>query len=99
MAITAAALPLLGPHAIYYDSALLIFTVAVLVDRGRLPVAGAAIVWLAGLVHVTRTVADTSPLALVVLGVLAIAIHRLGALDQPVVEPDRVLPIQDSYNV
>ena len=98
MAITAAALPLLGPHAIYYDCALALFTVVVLVDRGRLPAAGAAVVWLCGFLHLTRSVADASPLVLVMLAVVLLAVRRLDALGQPAADPERVLPIQDSYS-
>lgn len=99
MAITTAALTLLGPHAIYYDSALLLFSVVVLLDRRHLSPAGAAFIWIAGLVHLTKSVADTSPLIVVVLGVLVITSQRLLRADQPAVDPDRVLPIQDSYSV
>ena len=49
--------------------------------------------------HLTKSVADTSPLIVVVLGVLVITSQRLLRADQPAVDPDRVLPIQDSYSV
>ncbi|MEO0495028.1 MAG: glycosyltransferase family 87 protein [Actinomycetota bacterium] len=99
MAITVAALPLLGPHAIFYDSALLAFTVLVLLDRRLISPTVAATVWGLGLVHLGRDVLDTSPLVLVILGVLALAARRLGAFGQPVERSDRVLPSQDSWSV
>ena len=99
MAITTATLTLLGPHAIYYDAALLVFAVLVLLDRNRLSSLGVAAVWIAGLVHLTKSFADVSPLIVVVLAVAAIAAWRLTSADQAVVEPDRVLPIQDAYKV
>jgi len=93
MAITVAALPLLGPHAIYYDAALLVFTVLVLIDRGRLTPLGATIIWLATLVHLSRFLLNVSPLIVVIGAVLVVAGQRLIA-DQA--DADRVLPIHDS---
>jgi len=93
MAITAAALPLLGPHAIYYDAALLVFTVLVLIDRDKLTPLGAAAIWLATLVHVSRFALDVSPLILVIGAVLIVAGQRLVSGQA---EADRVLPIHDS---
>ncbi|MEM8705719.1 MAG: glycosyltransferase family 87 protein [Actinomycetota bacterium] len=99
MAITVAALPLLGPHAIYYDSALLAFTTLVLFDRRLISPTVVVGIWALGLVHLSRDIADTSPLILVIFGVLALAVHRLGASGQPAERSDRVLPSQDSYSV
>jgi hypothetical protein len=99
MAITTAALTLLGPHAIYYDSALLVFAVLVLLDRNRLSPVATAAIWAAGLVHLTKSIADVSPLIVVVLTVAGIAAQRLSTPDQPAGDPERVLPIQDSYSV
>ena len=70
-----------------------------LLDRRRLSPAGATFIWVAGLVHLTKSIVDASPLIIVVLGVLAITSQRLLRADQLAVDPDRVLPIQDSYSV
>ena len=99
MVITAAALPLLGPHAIYYDSALLVFAVFVLLDRHRLSPLGAGVIWAAGLVHLGSASIGASPLIVVIATVFAITTRRLLDTGQPAVESDRVLPIQDSYSL
>lgn len=99
MAITTATLTLLGPHAIYYDSALLVFAVLVLLDRNRLGALGVAAVWAAGLIHLTKSIVDVSPLIVVVLAVAGLTAWRLARTGQAVVEPERVLPIQDAYKV
>ena len=99
MALTAAALPLLGTHAIYYDTGLLIFTVAVLADRRLLSPAGIGVVWLATLVHLTRHALGASPLILVIAGLGVLAARRLADGDQPAAVPERVLPSHDSYSV
>ncbi|MEM9519592.1 MAG: glycosyltransferase family 87 protein [Actinomycetota bacterium] len=100
MAITTAALTLLGPHAIYYDSSLLIFSVVVLADRRQLSPTGIALLWASGLLHLARHIADVSPLIIVVFTVLGLTVTRLtGRSGHDDELPDRVLPIQDSYSV
>ena len=100
MAITTAGLMLLGPHAIYYDTALLAFATLVMLDRRLIDGRIAVLVWAAGAIHLTKHVLDVSPLIVVIFAVLALAAQRL--LRRPGQAADgseRVLPIQDSYSV
>lgn len=98
MAITFAALALLGPHAIYYDTALLAFTVLFLFDRNLLRGNEVVVLWALPLVHLVRHGLGVSPLILVWFAVLALAISRLGAVRQPAVESERVLPSHEAYS-
>jgi len=103
MAITTCGLMLLGPHAIYYDSALVVFAVLFLVDRRHVTVRFAAMVWAAGLLHLVKHVAGASPLVIVLLAMLAYTARTVlsGRTDstQAADGSDRVLPIHDSYSV
>lgn len=100
MAITTAGLMLLGPHAIYYDTALLAFATLVLLDRRLIDGRIAAVIWLAGTIHLTKNVLDVSPLIVVIVAVLGLTTQRLlRRTDQAADGSDRVLPIQDSYSV
>lgn len=100
MAITTAGLMLLGPHAIYYDTALLAFATLVLLDRRLIDGRIASLIWLGGAIHLTKTVADVSPLILVIFAVLGLTVSRLRRpTDQAADGSERVLPIQDSYSV
>ncbi|MDW3220835.1 MAG: glycosyltransferase family 87 protein [Acidimicrobiales bacterium] len=92
-AITTAGLLLVGPHTIYYDSALLLFATLVLLDRGHIDVRIVAGVWALGLVHLGKGVVDASPLAPFV--VFAFAAVAVLLARQP---EERVLPIQDSWS-
>jgi len=98
MALTAAALPLLGPHAIYYDTSFLLFTVTVLTDRRLLSPGSVGLVWLATWIHLARYPIGANPLVVVIAVVLVIAATRL-LRAQPADVPDRVLPTHDSYSV
>ena len=77
MALTAIGIVLLSPHAMFYDAGLLAITVLVLVDRGHLGGRAVAALWVLTLLHVTKTVFDATPMALVVLALLGYAIARL----------------------
>ena len=100
MAITTAGLMLLGPHAIYYDTALLAFATLVLLDRRLIDGRVVLLIWLGGAIHLTKTIGDVSPLIVVIFAVLALTASRLlGRSDQAADGSDRVLPIQDSYSV
>jgi alpha-1,2-mannosyltransferase len=96
MAITTAGLLLIGPHTIYYDSSLLLFSVLLLLDRRLMSPALVAVAWAAGLIHLGKGLVDASPLALVVVGAFT-AIVWLVTRD-PQNHELRVLPIQDSWS-
>ena len=97
MAVTAAGLLLIGPHTIYYDSSLLLFTVLVLFDRGRIDRSLVVAAWAVGVIHLAKSGAGGSPLAAVVVAVFVAAVWRLTAGRRQVGEL-RVLPIQDSWS-
>lgn len=97
MAITTAGLMLLGPHAIFYDTALLAFTTLVLLDRRLIDGRATLLIWLGGTIHLAKTIADVSPLSLVIFAVLGVATLRLlRPTDHATDGSDRVLPIHDS---
>jgi len=97
MALTAAGLLLIGPHTIYYDSSLLLFTVLVLVERGRIDRSVIVLAWAAGIVHLTKSAVGGSLLApLVVVAFAATAWMLLAPRRQD--DASRVLPIQDSWS-
>lgn len=99
MAITTAGLMLLGPHAIYYDATLLAFATLILLDRRLINGWAALLIWLSGTIHLTKTIADVSPLILVIFVVLGVAALRLlRPQNQAADGSDRVLPIQDAYS-
>ena len=96
MALTAAGLLLIGPHTIYYDSSLLLFTVLVLFDRGRIDRSLVGIAWAAGAVHLTKSAVGGSLLAPLVVAVFVATLWLLVARRQD--DTSRVLPIQDSWS-
>jgi hypothetical protein len=95
MAVTAAGLLLIGPHTIYYDSSLLLFTVLVLFDSGRVDRRVVGVAWAAGLVHLSKGVVGGSLLAPLVIGALGATLWLLVARQD---EASRVLPIHDSWS-
>ncbi len=96
VALTTVGLLLIGPHTIYYDSSLALFTVLVLFDTGRLDRRVVAALWAAGLLHLTKGAVGGSVLApLVVVGFAATAWSLLAGRQD---EASRVLPIQDSWS-
>jgi len=100
MAITTCGLMLLGPHAIFYDSALVAVAVLVLMSAGRLSGGGPAAIWATGLGHLTATLTGFSPLVLVVVAVLLFTTRALIGVDGQAADgSERVLPTHDSYNV
>jgi hypothetical protein len=96
MAITAAGLLLIGPHTIYYDSSLLLFTVLVLFDCGRIDRSVVAMVWAAGVLHLTKSAVGGSLLAPLVVAGFAATVWLV--LDRRQADESRVLPIQDSWS-
>lgn len=97
MAITTAGLVLLGPHAIYYDAALLAFATLVLLDRRLIGPRLTLLIWLGGTIHLTKTIGDVSPLILLIVALLAMtALRLLPPTGQAADGSDRVLPIHDS---
>ncbi|MEZ5245947.1 MAG: glycosyltransferase 87 family protein [Acidimicrobiales bacterium] len=97
IAVTTAGLLLIGPHTIYYDSSLLVFTVLVLFDRGRIDRRIVALAWAVGMVHLAKTAAGGSPLAVVVVAAFAATAWTLLRRSRQA-EELRVLPIQDSWS-
>jgi hypothetical protein len=97
IAVTTAGLLLIGPHTIYYDSSLLLFTVLVLFDRGLVDQRVVALAWAFGIVHLGKTAAGASPLAVVVVIVFAWTAWTL-LRRSPQDDELRVLPIQDSWS-
>ena len=98
-AITTAGLMLLGPHTIYYDSALAIFAILLLLDRGRIDWRIAALAWGAGFLQLAKTGLGASPLAFVALAVFVVTVRAsLDPEPSDQAEPGatRVLPIHDS---
>ena len=97
IAVTTAGLLLIGPHTIYYDSSLLLFTVLVLFDRGRIDRTAVALAWAVGIVHLTKSAVGASLLGpLVIVAFAATVWMLLAARRQPA--ESRVLPIQDSWS-
>lgn len=96
-AVTAGGLLLIGPHTIYYDSSLLLFTVLVLFDRGYIAQRAVAFAWAVGLLHLAKSTVGGSPLAVVALIVVAATLWRVGGRRQA--DECRVLPIQDSWSL
>ena len=100
MAITTAGLMLLGPHAIYYDTALLTFATLVLLDRRLIDGRVAVAIWAAGALHLTKNVFEVSPLILLIGAVLVGTARLLLRTEAQAADgSERVLPIQDSYSV
>ena len=97
VAVTAAGLLLIGPHTIYYDSSLLLFTVLVLFDRGHIDRTVVALAWAVGIIHLSKTAAGGSPLAIVVAAAFAATVWTLVRASRQA-EELRVLPIQDSWS-
>lgn len=96
IALTAVGLLLIGPHTIYYDSSLALFTVLVLFDTGRIDRRVVVALWAAGLLHLTKGAVGASPLGpLVAVGFAATAWVLLSRRQDAV---SRVLPIQDSWS-
>ncbi|MFT5203025.1 MAG: hypothetical protein ACI9C1_002422 [Candidatus Aldehydirespiratoraceae bacterium] len=93
MAITTAGLLLIGPHAIYYDSSLLLFSVLLLLDRRMMSPALVGIAWATGLIPLGKGPVDASPL--VVVGAFTAIVWRVTR--DPQNHEVRVLPIQDSW--
>lgn len=96
MAVTAAGLLLVGPHTIYYDSSLLLFTVLVLFDRGRIDRTVVVLAWALGLIHLTKSGVGASLLAPLVVLAFAATVRLLMSDRQA--DESRVLPIHDSWS-
>ena len=95
MAVTAAGLLLIGPHTIYYDSSLLLFTLLVLFDTDRIDRRILAIAWATGIVHLAKGAVGGSLLAPIAVAAFAATVWLITSRDQG---DSRVLPIQDSWS-
>ena len=96
MAITVAGLLLIGPHTIYYDSSLLLFTVLLMVDRRMISPAVVGLAWFVGLLHFGKDALGGSPLAIIVVAAFVAVAWQINR--QPENHEVRVLPIQDSWS-
>jgi hypothetical protein len=79
MAAASAALLLASPHAVFYDTGLIVLAGFVVLDRGdRRAQRSAALLWLAGFSHIASSALGVNPLVLVIASALVLSL-RSGA--------------------
>jgi len=93
-ALTAAGLPMLGFHTIYYDAGLMLFAVLLMLDRRLIDVRVGIGIWAIGLIQLSKESLGASPLGPVALVLFGLIIGKLWLNQAPASE--RVLPIHDS---
>lgn len=77
-AVGVAAVVAVAPQALFYEVGVLLFAVAVALQRDRLSGIGVTAIWVAGFAHLAAPALGFSPLVILVVVVLALAIRSMG---------------------